>query len=235
MNSPRHSQQGISLLVGLIMLVLITLLVVTSFNLTNTQLKIVNNAQVQIELEATANAALEQTVSSAAYLGQHGVTTTVNVTRFNPNLASPVSGGVAADVAVAVTPTCVRSTKLTAVQISNFRDALAARYEALMVQAAALPDGPEKVALLATANAVNANDEQWRSCNFGTEAVNPGGGLSEGGSSATSAGATICADTVWDIQAIATSQLDTAAQLETHLGVSSYADISKVPTACKPS
>lgn len=57
-------QKGISLIVGLIMLVLITLMVVTSFNIAGSHLMVVNNSQIQTELEAAANAAIEQAISS---------------------------------------------------------------------------------------------------------------------------------------------------------------------------
>lgn len=60
----RTKQGGISLIVGLIMLVLITLMVVTSFNIAGSHLMVVNNTQIQTELEAAANAAVEQAISS---------------------------------------------------------------------------------------------------------------------------------------------------------------------------
>lgn len=232
--SSRQSQQGLTLLVGLIMLVLITLLVVTSFNLTNTQLKVVNNAQVQMELETAANAALEQTISSAAYQDAHGITTSVDLSRFAPNLAAPVTSG--ADMAVAVTPTCVRTRKLTTTEVSALQAPLVASYEALMAQQAPLSVGAEKTALLAAADAAKKTDEKWRTCNFGTEGFGAGGGLVEGAATGGSgaSGATICTDSLWNIRAVATSKLDTAAQVETHVAVSAYADISKVPSACQP-
>ncbi len=57
-------QRGITLLVGMIMLVLITLMVTTAFMLSNTNLKSVNNMQARNEAIAAANVAIEQVLSS---------------------------------------------------------------------------------------------------------------------------------------------------------------------------
>lgn len=57
-------QQGATLIVGLIMLALITLLVSSAFNLSTTNLKSVGNMQHRAEALAAANKAIEQVVSS---------------------------------------------------------------------------------------------------------------------------------------------------------------------------
>lgn len=59
-----HSQQGVTLFVGLILLVLITLMVTTAFTLSNTNLKSVGNMQSRDEAVAAANQAIEQVISS---------------------------------------------------------------------------------------------------------------------------------------------------------------------------
>lgn len=59
-----HSQRGVTLVVGLIMLVLITLMVTTAFTLSNTNLKSVGNMQARDEAIAAANTAIEQVLSS---------------------------------------------------------------------------------------------------------------------------------------------------------------------------
>jgi len=61
---PRQRQRGISLVVGLILLVLITLVVTSAFMLSSTNLKAVGNMQYRDEAIAAANAAIEQVISS---------------------------------------------------------------------------------------------------------------------------------------------------------------------------
>lgn len=59
-------QRGATLIVGLIMLVLITLVVSTAFMLSTTNLKSVGNMQFREEALAAANAAIEDVISSDA-------------------------------------------------------------------------------------------------------------------------------------------------------------------------
>ena len=59
-----NRQNGAALVVGLIMLVLITLMVTSSFSLSNSNLKAVGNMQFRSESLAAANKAIEQIVSS---------------------------------------------------------------------------------------------------------------------------------------------------------------------------
>lgn len=58
-------QRGATLIIGLIMIVLITLVVVNAFMLSSSNLKSVGNMQVRDEAVAAANEALELVVSSA--------------------------------------------------------------------------------------------------------------------------------------------------------------------------
>jgi Tfp pilus assembly protein PilX len=60
----RSAQRGASLVVGLIMLTLITVLVTSSFSLSATNLKAVGNMQVRNEAVDAANMAIEQELSS---------------------------------------------------------------------------------------------------------------------------------------------------------------------------
>lgn len=100
----RKQQRGISLVVGMIMLVLITLLVVTTFNIASSQLKVVNNAQIQTELEAAANAGIEQAVSTTTFLTSASFA--VPVSQFED-----VSGSTAqkTPLSIAITSTCEKS------------------------------------------------------------------------------------------------------------------------------
>lgn len=59
-----HAQRGVTLVVGLIMLVLITLVVTSAFMLSSTNLKSVGNMQFRDEALAAANKAIEQALAS---------------------------------------------------------------------------------------------------------------------------------------------------------------------------
>lgn len=63
----RRSQEGIVLLISLIMLVLVTLLVVGAFNLGKSNLQSVANMQNHEEAVATAQAAIEEVVSTTNF------------------------------------------------------------------------------------------------------------------------------------------------------------------------
>jgi Tfp pilus assembly protein PilX len=59
-----HTQRGATLVVGLIMLALITVMVTSAFTLSSTNLKSVGNMQFRDEAIAAANKAVEQVLSS---------------------------------------------------------------------------------------------------------------------------------------------------------------------------
>lgn len=103
-------QRGISLIVGLIMLVLITLVVVTSFNLSNSHLLVVNNAQIQTELESAANAAVERTISSSVFINPNGTPygpTAVAISQFEAGSAGTTAQKT--DVSVTISAACVKA------------------------------------------------------------------------------------------------------------------------------
>lgn len=100
-----HRQKGVTLIVGLIMLILITLMVTTAFTLSTTNLKAVGNMQFRNESIAAANKAIEQ------YVG----------TYFDVNFSPPPSTTITFDVnndgvtdySVAVAqPVCIQSTQV---------------------------------------------------------------------------------------------------------------------------
>lgn len=61
-------ERGAVLLVALVMLLLVTLMVVSSFNLTQTNLKVVQNMESRGQAKYAANAAIEEAISSARFL-----------------------------------------------------------------------------------------------------------------------------------------------------------------------
>ena len=64
LRKPRGSERGSALVVSLIMLLLITAMVASSFTLSSTNLKSVTNTQIRNEAIAAANAGIEQVISS---------------------------------------------------------------------------------------------------------------------------------------------------------------------------
>lgn len=102
-------QRGATLIIGLIMLVLITLIVVNAFTLSSSNLKSVGNMQVREEAVAAANQAVERLISSpfTNSLGAQSFTVDINK-----------DGTDDYTVAVAV-PSCIRALQATAAAPSD--------------------------------------------------------------------------------------------------------------------
>jgi Tfp pilus assembly protein PilX len=65
-NTSANRQRGATLVVSLIMLVILTLFAVSGFNLSSVNLKITGNYQMQKGMEAAAQQAIEQVISSTS-------------------------------------------------------------------------------------------------------------------------------------------------------------------------
>ena len=115
----RKSQQGMTLFVSLILLVMVTLLAISSFRVSNTNLKIVSSMQGRNEAIAAAQAAVEQVISSSAF-------TTNPTAVMNTPLNMDINGDGTAEYTVSFTPAprCMRSrlTPTTALSITNPQD-----------------------------------------------------------------------------------------------------------------
>ncbi|TAK65663.1 MAG: hypothetical protein EPO19_16795 [Betaproteobacteria bacterium] len=101
MNAPMRRQRGATLLVGLIMLVLLTLMAVTSFRLGKSNLQIVGNMQYRTETVRAAEEAVEAAISLPTSIS---VASTANV---------DVNADGTPDVAVSITPVLVQAHVLT--------------------------------------------------------------------------------------------------------------------------
>jgi Tfp pilus assembly protein PilV len=86
-----HAQRGISLVLAMIMLILLTLLAISAFQASNVNLRIAGNMQARQETLGAAQTAIEQVLSSPAFVDtatpvaaksveMNGVTYTVNFT-----------------------------------------------------------------------------------------------------------------------------------------------------------
>jgi Tfp pilus assembly protein PilX len=104
--SPR-SQRGATLIVGLIMLVLITLLVTSAFTLSTSGLKSVGNMQARDEAIAAGNKAIEQVVSSPFTAAPAGETLIVDLN----------NDGTTDYVVALNTPTCVSASQIAGTSV----------------------------------------------------------------------------------------------------------------------
>lgn len=105
-----HSQRGVTLVIGLIMLVLITLIVTTAFNLSTTNLRSVGNMQARDEAIAATNSAIE------IYIGQISSANPPSTNPADPRLDSlsiDIDNDGTADYAVTfdAVPECVRASR----------------------------------------------------------------------------------------------------------------------------
>ncbi|HET9650535.1 MAG TPA: PilX N-terminal domain-containing pilus assembly protein [Usitatibacter sp.] len=100
----RQSQQGITLFVALILLVMVTLLAVSSFRVSNTNLKVVSSMQGRNEAVSSAQAAIEQVISSSTFTSNPTAVAATPV-------AVDLDGDGAAEFSVNMTPApaCLRS------------------------------------------------------------------------------------------------------------------------------
>lgn len=100
-NAMPRAQRGATLIVGLIMLVIITLVVTSAFMMSNTNLKSVGNMQTRDEAVAAANVAIEQVLGSPFTIAP--AAESINVDINNDGTTDYV-------VAIAI-PSCIRATK----------------------------------------------------------------------------------------------------------------------------
>ena len=105
-NPNRARQRGVTLIVGMIMLILITLMVTTAFTLSSNNLKSVGNMQFRNESLAAANKALEQTVATQFLTGFLSIPPAQTIT-------FDVNNDGTSDYTINVSqPTCVEATTL---------------------------------------------------------------------------------------------------------------------------
>jgi len=123
------SQRGATLVVGLIMLVLITLLVTSAFTLSTSGLKSVGNMQARDEAIAAGNKAIEQVVSSPFTAAPAGETINVDLN----------NDGTTDYVVVLNTPTCVSASQIAGTSVppsslslgSAFAPSTSSKYETI--------------------------------------------------------------------------------------------------------
>lgn len=109
-STPR-AQRGITMLIAMIILVMVTLLAVTSFRVSNTNLKIVSSMQGRQEAVASAQAAIEQVISTAYFTEEPAIVAATPVL-----IDLNYDGKTDYDVKIAL-PTCQRGRPTLAAQL----------------------------------------------------------------------------------------------------------------------
>ena len=143
-------QEGVVLIVGLIMLVLITLMATTAFTLSGTNLKSVGNMQSRNEAIAAANKAIEQVIGTNFATGFGSVPPAQTITY-------DINNDGTADYSVAVlSPVCIQSTEVagtssegvcTSATLEGFSDCGSATYSTLWDIDASVTDAVSGTAL----------------------------------------------------------------------------------------
>lgn len=184
MMNTRKKQKGVVLIIGMIMLVLITLLVVTAFNMSSSHLGVVNNVQVQEEVLSAANAAIERTISDAVFISTANYSATQTVSLFEAAASGTTEQKT--PVSVSVSSSCEKAKTL-----------------------------PNR----------DASSISW-DC---VADLDPGGTCI---GDCSGANESLCADSLWDVQAVAQSPMGVGTALEVHEGVTVTSEKTKIPTGC---
>ena len=84
-----RAQRGMTLIVSLVMLIMLTMFAISTMNLSNSNLKVVGNQQALRAVEAAAQQALEQVLSGSTVF-QSPVTQTLTIDGFAVAVTAPV-------------------------------------------------------------------------------------------------------------------------------------------------
>lgn len=85
----KRNQQGATLLVSLIMLVVVTMFAVAGINLTSVNLRIVGNAQIQRQLEAAVQEAIEQVITDPTLFVTGATSQTATIDGIDVTVSAP--------------------------------------------------------------------------------------------------------------------------------------------------
>lgn len=188
--SPQY-QSGVTLVVGMIMLVVMTLLALSAMRLANTNLKVVGNEQLQNEAQAAAAYALDAVANKTTFAADNATTITVNVGQ--------------ADYAVAVTkPACKRYRTIQ-------------KSELVTVNAGGIP-------------IIDPNDVPCFTGSSSSPLTLVGGSIS-----VDTSGASLCAGTLWEVQASAApagTDANTGATNVTTEGIEQRMTVPDAQTSC---
>lgn len=106
-----HAQRGVTLVIALIMLVLLTLLVITAYSLSTSNLRAVGNMQLRNEAIAAANVAIEREIGSS-FINLTGPFPTVTLVDINNDANNDYRVNIEQ-------PECVRASQVTLDSLSS--------------------------------------------------------------------------------------------------------------------
>jgi Tfp pilus assembly protein PilX len=196
----RRQQRGITLIISLIMLVLLTIMALTSFNIGKSSLQVIDNAQQQTQVLNAAQTMLNQVVSSPSFTEAPG--------NILDNSNCPAA------VAAPANSRCVdlHGDGKTVIVVA-MRDAMGPK-QPYCVQATPVP---------ATAlNLSTQSSEDW-GCTVAIRTEHGIEGLETGDS--------LCADSMWELNAQAREPVSSATAVVTQ-GVAMRVSLDSVETAC---
>ena len=170
MSISRKRERGIVLIVGLIMLVLITLLAITSFNLGAGSLQTIGNIQIRNQASAAAQHTIDEIISSTKFVD-------------NPSFPVPLGGGT------------FGTQKKYDINLDTVDD-ITVNVEAPVKCVQGYPVESSRLDLTKPADVA---------CTIGVGETNQNLGV-EGAST----GYSYCAETVWEVHAVATDPLTNA-------------------------
>lgn len=181
-------QRGVTLIMALVMLILLTLLALTSFNLGKANMAIISNMQQRDEAIAAAQEVIEETISSPRFITSPGDAIGQPCNGDSNTRCIDTSGDDVSDVTVLLSPApnCVKAQSI-------------------------------KVSALDVSRSDDAGCSLGQTQNFGV--------------SGSVTGDSLCADSVWDIHAIATDAVS-AARVEVTQGVSVRVANDDIATSC---
>jgi Tfp pilus assembly protein PilX len=188
MNTRRHAQGGMALVVGLILLALMTVMAITGFNIGRTSMDIVGNMQARQEVIAAANSAIQEAISTTRLFQAPGAVfldpceNNANTRCYDNN-----NDGVI-DIRVSLNP------------------------QPVCIQAQTIPNA-----------ALNLTDANQTGCATGVGQTF--------GIEGTATGSSLCANSIWQIVAVATD-LVTEAEVTVTQGAAVRVSTDDVGTSC---
>jgi Tfp pilus assembly protein PilX len=188
MHRPLARQRGVTLIVGLIMLVLITLLALTTFNMSRSGIQVVSNMQAKAEGETAARQVIEETISSTQFFATPGNSLDEPCNGVPNTRCVDVNGDGTQDVKVELTPApaCIRARSVMNTQL-------------------------------------DVSDEEDVGCALGAS--------QSFGVSGSVTGESLCADSLWELNAVATDTV-TEARVEVTQGVAVRVARDDIETSC---
>jgi Tfp pilus assembly protein PilX len=191
----RQGQRGVTLIVSLIMLVLLTLMALTSFNIGKSSLQVVDNSQQQAQVLNAAQTMMNQVVSSPTFT--QAPESVLDNSNCPPAVGAPANSRCVDLYGDAKTVIVVAMSPQPVCRQANTIPATALHLE-------------------------NAQSPDW-GCTLGDPQTH--------GIEGTATGDSLCADSLWEINAVATEPVSRARAVVTK-GVAMRVSKDSIDTAC---